>query len=76
MILNGCYSTPPEPKVITITKPAPILPPLYLLNDCALSQSPINTNRELLTFAVKTHNQNVLCNLDKAALRQWRAKYE
>ncbi|WP_425468869.1 Rz1-like lysis system protein LysC [Pseudoalteromonas rhizosphaerae] len=75
-MLNGCYLTPPEPKVITITKPVPILPPLYLLNDIALSHPPINTNRELLKFAVKAHNQKVLCNLDKAALRAWRAKYE
>ncbi|WP_420331448.1 MULTISPECIES: Rz1-like lysis system protein LysC [Pseudoalteromonas] len=68
--------TPPDPQVITITKQVPVLPPLHLLNDCTVSQSPVNTNRELLTFAVKAHNTNVLCNLDKAALRKWRAKHE
>ncbi|WP_404936282.1 MULTISPECIES: hypothetical protein [unclassified Pseudoalteromonas] len=75
-MLVGCYSTPPDPKVITITKQVPVLPPAYLLNDCSVKQSDITTNRELLTFAVKSHNQNVLCSIDKAALRKWRAKHE
>ena len=76
MMLVGCYSTPPDPKVLTITKQVPVLPPAYLLNDCSVKQSDITTNRELLTFAVKSHNQNVLCSIDKAALRKWRAKHE
>ncbi len=78
MMLFGCYSTPPDPKVITITKQVPVLPPAYLLKDCIpmLEGVGITKTRELLTFAVKSHNQNVLCTVDKRALREWRAKHE
>lgn len=68
--------TPPEPKVITVQKVVYKLPPLYLLNDCGINHNPVSTNGELLYFAIKTNNQIVLCNADKAALRAWRAKYE
>ncbi|WP_212748552.1 Rz1-like lysis system protein LysC [Pseudoalteromonas ruthenica] len=75
-MLAGCSQTPLPPKVVTITKEVPKLPPIHLLNDCLASQPSFQTNGDLLRFAIQSHNQNVLCSLDKAALREWREKYE
>nr|WP_273047517.1 hypothetical protein [Pseudoalteromonas sp.] len=75
-MLSACSGLPSEPRVITVNKVVYVLPPEHLLQECTVTNNKLDTNGELLALAVKLNNQNVLCNVDKAALRKWRTRYE
>lgn len=55
----------PLPQVVKL------MPPVDLLQDCAVPSYTINTNGELANGILLERNALALCNADKQALRAW-----
>lgn len=64
--LTGCAT-----KLPTVLK---LYPPTDLMQDCLAPTYTVATNGDLATGILLERNALALCNIDKAALREWASK--
>lgn len=71
LFLSGCATR----SVKTVEVPTPVLPPDVLLADCPfVFPSKLETNEDLALLTKSLDDALAKCNVDKAALRDWKQK--
>lgn len=79
VILQGCSSTQPIVRTLTVTKQVPVLPPEELLAFCEIPSAPKTEGRkvknpELLNYAMTLIQALDDCNVSWQSLHDWRER--